>query len=205
MLSSGLSCCLLSCRFSYLLLGLVDPLCFCLFTNRQVSHAPAARLPVAQQVTALRPISLLTLSLLTLLDSNFPVNPPWAWELHPLHFRLCLSGTLRIFVPRSGLPRNLCLIGSLTAALRCSKGWLRKYLNLVMGIACTDTAEPLELAPLLEEVPLQVAPGHELQDEHDRSVLLLRNIYIYIYTHTHVSLSLSLYIYIYMYMSIIYV
>ena len=28
------------------------------------------------------------------------------------------------------------LIGSLTAALRCSKGWVRKDLNLVMGIGC---------------------------------------------------------------------
>ena len=43
----------------------------------------------------LRPISLLTLSLLTLLDSNFPVNPLWAWEFHPLNLRLCLSQTLR--------------------------------------------------------------------------------------------------------------
>ena len=40
------------------------------------------------------PISLLTLSLLTSLDSNFPVNPLWAWEFHPLSSRLCLSQTL---------------------------------------------------------------------------------------------------------------
>ena len=32
-----------------------------------------------------RPISLLTLSLLTLLDSNFPGNPLWTWEFHPLN------------------------------------------------------------------------------------------------------------------------
>ena len=42
----------------------------------------------------IRPISLLTLSLLTLLDSNFLVNPLWAWESHPLILRLCLSQTL---------------------------------------------------------------------------------------------------------------
>ena len=29
------------------------------------------------------------------------------------------------------------VIGSLTAALRFSKGWVRKDLNLVMGIGCT--------------------------------------------------------------------
>ena len=29
------------------------------------------------------------------------------------------------------------MIGSLTAALRFSKGWVREYLNLVMGIGCT--------------------------------------------------------------------
>ena len=40
------------------------------------------------------------------------------------------------FVPRVGLPRNLFLIGSSTAALRCSAGWVRKDLNLVMGIRC---------------------------------------------------------------------
>ena len=33
-------------------------------------------------------------------------------------------------VPRVGLPRNCLLIGSLTAALRCSKGWVRKDANL---------------------------------------------------------------------------
>ena len=34
-----------------------------------------------------RPISLLRLSLLRLLDSNFPGNPLWAWEFHPLKLR----------------------------------------------------------------------------------------------------------------------
>ena len=42
-----------------------------------------------------RPISRLTLPLLTLLDSSFPVNPLRAWEFHPLNLRLCLSPTLR--------------------------------------------------------------------------------------------------------------
>ena len=42
----------------------------------------------------LRPISLLTLSVLTLPDSNFPVNPLWAWKFHPVKLRLCLSQTL---------------------------------------------------------------------------------------------------------------
>ena len=42
----------------------------------------------------LHPISLLTLSLPTLLDSNFTGNSLWAWEFHPLELRLCLSQTL---------------------------------------------------------------------------------------------------------------
>ena len=46
--------------------------------------------------------------------------------------------SLTRFLPRVGLPRNLFLIGSLTAALRLSKGWVRKYLNLVMGIGCSS-------------------------------------------------------------------
>ena len=41
-----------------------------------------------------RPISLLRLSLLRLLDSNFPVNSLMAWEFHPLNLRFCLSQTL---------------------------------------------------------------------------------------------------------------
>ena len=43
---------------------------------------------------ALRPISLLKLSLLTFLDSNFPGNFLWAWEFHPFKLRLCSSQTL---------------------------------------------------------------------------------------------------------------
>ena len=39
----------------------------------------------------LRPISQLTLSLLRLLDSNFPGTPLWALEFHPLKLRLRLS------------------------------------------------------------------------------------------------------------------
>ena len=41
-----------------------------------------------------RPFSLLILSLLTLLDSNFPGNPRWAWEFHPFKLRLWSSQTL---------------------------------------------------------------------------------------------------------------
>ena len=33
-------------------------------------------------------------TLLTLLDSNFPGHPLWAWESHPFKSRLCLSQTL---------------------------------------------------------------------------------------------------------------
>ena len=43
----------------------------------------------------LRPISLLTLSLLRLLESNFPGNSLWAWEFIPLKLRLCWSQNLR--------------------------------------------------------------------------------------------------------------
>ena len=46
--------------------------------------------------THIRPISLLTLSLLTLLDSNFPGNSLWTWEFHPLKIILRLSQTPEI-------------------------------------------------------------------------------------------------------------
>ena len=70
-----------------------------------VTSAPGA-IVVAQKTPALvqhlggrgpqadvRPISLLTLPLLILLDSNFRGNPLWAWEFNPLKLRLCLSQT----------------------------------------------------------------------------------------------------------------
>ena len=41
-----------------------------------------------------RPISLLRLSLLRSLDSNFLGNPLWAWEFHPLKITLCFSQAL---------------------------------------------------------------------------------------------------------------
>ena len=42
----------------------------------------------------IRPISLLTLSPLTLLDSSFTEISLWTWEFHPFKLRLCLSQTL---------------------------------------------------------------------------------------------------------------
>ena len=42
----------------------------------------------------------------------------------------------RRFVPRVGLPRNLFLIGSLMAALRFSKGRVRKDPTLGLGTGC---------------------------------------------------------------------
>ena len=42
----------------------------------------------------IRPVSLLTLSLLRLLDSSFPGSPLWTWEFHPSTLRLCLNQTL---------------------------------------------------------------------------------------------------------------
>ena len=39
-------------------------------------------------------LPILTLSLLRLLDSNFPEHSLWAWQFHPSKLRLCLSQTL---------------------------------------------------------------------------------------------------------------
>ena len=59
------------------------------------------------QSSRCRPISLLISSLLRLLDSNFPGNFLWAWELHPLNLRWCLSRTnplkSSMLVGRSGV------------------------------------------------------------------------------------------------------
>ena len=53
--------------------------------------------PRASPVTGelrINTISLLTLRLLTLLDSNFPGNSIWALEFHFFKLRLCLGQTL---------------------------------------------------------------------------------------------------------------
>ena len=42
----------------------------------------------------LSPISLLRLSLLRFVDSEFPENYLWVWEFHPPELRSCLSQTL---------------------------------------------------------------------------------------------------------------
>ena len=54
------------------------------------------------------------ISLLTLLDSNFPGNPLWTWEFHPFKLRVCLSRTLRnpykrIFMYLSTSNVNICI------------------------------------------------------------------------------------------------
>ena len=49
---------------------------------------------LADKARHVRPISLLRFTLLTLLESNIPGNPLWAWESHPFELRLCSSQTL---------------------------------------------------------------------------------------------------------------
>ena len=71
------------------------------YMHIHMCHSPLLPLQLRQPCRAvsstdrrwLCPIPLLTLRLLTLLDTNFPVNPPWAWEFHPVNSRLCLSQT----------------------------------------------------------------------------------------------------------------
>ena len=63
------------------------------FAREPQTAAGVASMSCAASVR-LRPTLLLTLRLLTLLESNFPGNSLWAWEFHPLELRLCLSQTL---------------------------------------------------------------------------------------------------------------
>ena len=58
---------------------------------RRSSACSSAR---ASRINCLRPISLLSLSLLRFVDSTFPGNSLWPWEFHPLKLRFCLSQTL---------------------------------------------------------------------------------------------------------------
>ena len=96
----------------------------------------------------------------------FPV--PKAAALHPV--RIARIRCPR-FVPRVGLPRNLCLIGCLMAALRFSKGWVR-ILDCELGVSRAA----------------QVAKGICGCLPHEEAA----HIYIYIYIYMCVDLSLSI-------------
>ena len=95
----------------------------------------------------IRPIPLLTLSLLTLLDSNFPGTSLWTWEFHPFKLRSCLSEqhtpsshskiSRTKICSKGWVAQKLVLIGSLSAALRFSKGWVRKDANLGLRTGCS--------------------------------------------------------------------
>ena len=56
-----------------------------------------------------RPISLLTLPLLALLDSSFPGNPLWAWEFHPLIEIVIESKPLKSIMSVGRLGRQLLI------------------------------------------------------------------------------------------------
>ena len=59
------------------------------------------------------------------------------------------------FSPRVGLPRSLLLIGSLTAALRLSKGWVRKEANLGLRTGRNPLSGSVES---FSEASLSMAP-----------------------------------------------
>ena len=62
----------------------------CIHWNGNPAGDAAERVNVRRKV---RPISLLTSSLLTLLDSRFLGNSLWTWEFHPCKLGLGLSQT----------------------------------------------------------------------------------------------------------------
>ena len=62
----------------------------------------------ARLKASLRPISQMILSLLGLLDSNFPGNSLWAWEFHPLKLKIPVESNplkSRILVRRLAVSR----------------------------------------------------------------------------------------------------
>ena len=63
-------------------------------------------------------------------------------DVHPV--RIARFHVTRL-LPRVGLPRNLLLIGNLTAALRLSKGWVRKDPNLGLRTGCMMFSDKLNV------------------------------------------------------------
>ena len=111
--------------------------------------------------------------------------------IHPVAIT---KSSLTRLIPRVGLPRNRFLMGSLTAALRLSKGWVRKDLNLVMGIGFT-----YYVSRVYTHIRYPRTSGRRRQC-HIINICtyiiyiyipICIYIYIYIYIHTHV---LSLYL-----------
>ena len=131
--------------------------------------------------------------------------------IHPVAIT---KSSLTRLIPRVGLPRNRFLMGSLTAALRLSKGWVRKDLNLVMGIGFT-----YYVSRVYTHIRYPRTSGRRRQCHIINictyiiyiyiPICIYTYIYIYIYISTHmfslytsVSLSLSLYLYLYIYLAI---
>ena len=64
------------------------------FQQRLQDFSVKARAPFGEHPTPNLPAKIIP-TVLRLLDSNFPGNPLWAWEFHPLQLILCLSQILR--------------------------------------------------------------------------------------------------------------
>ena len=76
----------------------------------------------------LRPISLLRLSLLRVVDSNFPANSAWTWELRYLRFRFCLSLLHWVKQNRTSLQAAVVRAGALA--------WRDLHVEIVRGTTC---------------------------------------------------------------------
>ena len=69
--------CVLACLFARSLARSLARLLACCCTLTELYEVPAQACRGVTDKSAIRPISLVILSLLRLLDSNFPANPLW--------------------------------------------------------------------------------------------------------------------------------
>ena len=136
-------------------------------------------------VRRVRPIPLLTLSLLTLLDSSFPRNPLWTWECHPFELILCLSQTL---------PNPQCSATPGTAAsLRSWRWWMP-----------SSRTQHIQVIYLYLSLSLYIYI-YICIHSYTTTCNPHNNVYIYIYIYICMYVYIYIYIYIYIHIHAIYV
>ena len=131
----------------------------------------------------MRPVSLLALSLLTLLDSIFPGTSLWAREVHPIKFRSCLRQALIIIIVIIVInsPNNIIIVIIIIIIHNDNNN--NNNSDYYSGYACV---RPSEIRNVSRETNHQIWKDIT-KSKHTRYVYIYICIYIYIYVYTNVS------------------
>ena len=103
------------CIYIYIYMYTYITVCIYIYIYTYI-HITLSETPICQSLWDwgrgfLRPISLLTLSLLRLLDSNFPGSSLWSWEFPPLRINITLESNPREIHNASTATGRGCTVG----------------------------------------------------------------------------------------------